>query len=63
MMKVATFNVNGINGRLPMLLRWLAEAKPDIVCLQASSVSTVLPARPSPANHVLLDPAVARPPA
>lgn len=33
-MKVATFNVNGINGRLPVLLRWLAEAAPDIVCLQ-----------------------------
>jgi exodeoxyribonuclease-3 len=28
------FNVNGINGRLPVLLRWLAEAKPDVVCLQ-----------------------------
>jgi endonuclease/exonuclease/phosphatase family metal-dependent hydrolase len=33
-MKVATFNVNGVNGRLPVLLRRLAEAKPDIVCLQ-----------------------------
>jgi len=33
-MKVATYNVNGINGRLPVLLRWLAEAKPDVVCLQ-----------------------------
>jgi len=29
-MKIATFNVNGINGRLPVLLRWLAEARPDI---------------------------------
>lgn len=33
-MKIATFNVNGINGRLPMLLRWLEEARPDVVCLQ-----------------------------
>jgi len=33
-MKIATFNVNGINGRLPVLLRWLDEAKPDVVCLQ-----------------------------
>ena len=33
-MKVATYNVNGVNGRLPVLLRWLNEAKPDIVCLQ-----------------------------
>jgi len=33
-MKIATYNINGINGRLPNLLRWLAEAKPDVVCLQ-----------------------------
>ncbi len=33
-MRIATFNVNGVNGRLPVLLRWLAEARPDIVCLQ-----------------------------
>jgi len=33
-MKIATYNVNGINGRLPVLLRWLEETRPDIVCLQ-----------------------------
>ncbi|HXH99458.1 MAG TPA: exodeoxyribonuclease III [Sphingobacteriaceae bacterium] len=33
-MKIATYNVNGINGRLPVLLRWLKETKPDVVCLQ-----------------------------
>jgi exodeoxyribonuclease-3 len=33
-MKIATFNVNGINARLPRLIEWLEEAKPDIVCLQ-----------------------------
>jgi exodeoxyribonuclease-3 len=33
-MKLATFNVNGVNGRLTVLLRWLEEAAPDIVCLQ-----------------------------
>jgi exodeoxyribonuclease-3 len=33
-MKIATYNINGINGRLPVLLRWLREAKPDVVCLQ-----------------------------
>jgi exodeoxyribonuclease III len=32
--KIATFNVNGINGRLPLLLDWLAEAEPDVACLQ-----------------------------
>ena len=33
-MKIATFNVNNINRRLPNLLQWLKEAKPHIVCLQ-----------------------------
>jgi exodeoxyribonuclease III len=33
-MKIATYNVNGINGRLPVLLKWLDESKPDVVCLQ-----------------------------
>ncbi|WP_231459291.1 exodeoxyribonuclease III [Pedobacter sp. Leaf132] len=33
-MKIATYNVNGINGRLPVLLRWLAETQPDVACLQ-----------------------------
>lgn len=33
-MRIATFNINGINGRLPVLLRWLSETQPDIVCLQ-----------------------------
>ena len=33
-LRIATFNVNGVNGRLPVLLRWLAETQPDVVCLQ-----------------------------
>jgi exodeoxyribonuclease III len=33
-MKIATFNINNINRRLPNLLRWMRSAKPDIVCLQ-----------------------------
>ncbi|RST53180.1 exodeoxyribonuclease III [Variovorax sp. MHTC-1] len=33
-MKIATFNVNGVNSRLPRLLEWLAESKPDVACLQ-----------------------------
>lgn len=32
-MKIATVNVNGVNDRLPVLLRWLAGANPDVVCL------------------------------
>ncbi|WP_346986044.1 exodeoxyribonuclease III [Chryseobacterium sp. POE27] len=33
-MKIATYNVNGVNGRLPVLLKWLEETNPDIICLQ-----------------------------
>lgn len=33
-MKIATYNVNGVNGRLSVVLRWLAEEQPDVVCLQ-----------------------------
>ncbi|QJB30110.1 exodeoxyribonuclease III [Chitinophaga oryzae] len=33
-MKIATYNVNGINARLPVLLRWLKESAPDVACLQ-----------------------------
>ena len=32
--KVATFNINNVNRRLPNLLDWLAATQPDIVCLQ-----------------------------
>jgi exodeoxyribonuclease-3 len=33
-LKIATFNVNGVNGRLQNLLKWLRRESPDIVCLQ-----------------------------
>jgi exodeoxyribonuclease-3 len=33
-MRIATYNVNGVNARLPVLLRWLADARPDVACLQ-----------------------------
>ena len=33
-MKIVTFNVNGVNGRLPLLVRWLKDTQPDVVCLQ-----------------------------
>jgi exodeoxyribonuclease-3 len=33
-MKIATYNVNGVNGRLPVLIRWLNESQPDVACLQ-----------------------------
>ena len=38
-MKIATFNVNGVNGRLPRLLEWLEETKPDVACLQEIKTS------------------------
>lgn len=33
-MRIATFNVNGIGSRLPALLQWLDETRPDVACLQ-----------------------------
>ncbi|HEY6632919.1 MAG TPA: exodeoxyribonuclease III [Rhizobiaceae bacterium] len=33
-MIIATFNINNVNRRLPNLLEWLAERKPDVACLQ-----------------------------
>lgn len=34
MLKIATFNINGIRARLPALLEWLEREAPDVVCLQ-----------------------------
>lgn len=39
-MKIATFNINNINKRLPNLLRWLKRSKPDVVCLQELKCET-----------------------
>src|SRR5260370_1093481 len=33
-MKIATFNINNVNKRLPNLIAWLRGASPDVVCLQ-----------------------------
>src|SRR6186713_2933646 len=33
-MKISTFNVNGVNGRLARVLAWLRETGPAVVCLQ-----------------------------
>ena len=33
-MKIATYNVNGVNGRIAILSTWLRAFRPDIVCLQ-----------------------------
>ena len=37
-MKIATYNVNSIRQRLPLVLDWLAEHKPDVMCLQETKV-------------------------
>ncbi len=33
-LRIATYNVNGIKARLPRLIEWLQETRPDIACLQ-----------------------------
>src|SRR5215210_982977 len=33
-LRIASYNINGINTRLAVLIRWLEEARPDIACLQ-----------------------------
>ncbi len=38
-MRIATYNVNGVNGRLPRLLEWLDETGPDVACLQEIKTS------------------------
>ncbi|KAB8189505.1 exodeoxyribonuclease III [Nonomuraea phyllanthi] len=47
-MRLATWNVNSVKARLPRLLGWLAEAKPDILCLQ----ETKCPAEAFPTAEV-----------
>jgi exodeoxyribonuclease-3 len=37
--RLATWNVNSVRSRLPRLLPWLAETKPDIVCLQETKIA------------------------
>lgn len=39
-MRIATYNVNGVNGRLPVLLQWLDTTRPDVACLQELKASS-----------------------
>jgi exodeoxyribonuclease-3 len=41
-MKIATFNINNITRRLPILLAWLRRAQPDVVCLQELKTAEAL---------------------
>jgi hypothetical protein len=45
--KIATFNINGIERRLPNLLAWLRAAAPDVACNPASSMPKWLRCRRS----------------
>jgi exodeoxyribonuclease-3 len=38
MMKVASFNVNSLRARLPIVLQWLSEHQPDVLCVQETKV-------------------------
>ena len=38
-MRVATWNVNSVKQRVPRLLPWLDERRPDVVCLQETKLS------------------------
>ena len=33
-MRIATWNVNSVNARLPTVLAWLEQAAPDVACFQ-----------------------------
>ena len=37
-MKIASFNVNSIRARLPVVLRWLSERQPEVLCVQETKV-------------------------
>jgi len=40
-MKVASFNVNSLRARLPIVLKWLQEHQPDVLCVQETKVQDV----------------------
>ena len=37
-MKIATFNANSVRSRLPIVLKWLAAERPDVLALQETKV-------------------------
>jgi exodeoxyribonuclease-3 len=40
-LRIATFNVNSIRARLPILLEWLERERPSVVCLQETKAQDV----------------------
>jgi exonuclease III len=51
-MRIASFNINDINRRLPNLLQWLRETELDVVCTNMGSTQPAL-ARTDPAHGLL----------
>jgi exodeoxyribonuclease III len=41
-LKIATYNINSLRSRLPIVLKWLAQEKPDVLALQETKVSDEL---------------------
>ncbi len=40
-MKIASFNVNSLRARMPVVLDWLSECQPDVLCVQETKVQDV----------------------
>jgi exodeoxyribonuclease-3 len=38
-MKIATWNVNSVFARMPLVVRWIEEAQPDVLCLQETKTT------------------------
>src|ERR1022692_3891607 len=38
-MRIATWNVNSLNARLPRVVEWVEYAKPDVLCMQETKVA------------------------
>lgn len=53
-MKIATHYVNGVNGRLPILLKWLEEAQREVVCLQQLKAQQTNFPKPTSATQLRL---------
>jgi exonuclease III len=47
---IATFNVNSIRSRLPIVMPWLDENRPDVLCMQETKVDDARLIRTDPAS-------------
>ncbi len=44
-MRIATWNVNSLAARMPRVIEWLTETRPDVLCLQETKISDAAFAR------------------